>query len=114
MDTAPSTFEHWDGTPTGGILTTIGHDRTVVRLEGEIDLTMADEFGQLLLSLPTATSEIVLDVGGLTFCDCTLVNFVAAMEGQLPITVRTPNRWVVELLHLVGLYGRVRIVDDAV
>jgi hypothetical protein len=71
--TAPN-FESWDGTSSGGILTTVCPQRTVVRLEGEIDLSMSEEFGQLLLSLPSTTAELVLDVSGLTFCDCTLAN----------------------------------------
>jgi hypothetical protein len=110
MEPSPS-FEHWDGTPTGGILVTLTPERTVVRLEGDIDLAMAVEFGLLMLSLPTATAEIVLDVGALTFCDCTLVNFVAAMQAELPVTVAPPNRWVVELLLVAGLAERVRIAD---
>jgi anti-anti-sigma regulatory factor len=110
MANIPS-FEHWDGTATGGILTTISPGRTIVRLEGDIDLSMAEEFGLLLLSLPTDTKEIVLDVRALTFCDSTLVNFVAAVEADLPVTVAPPNRWVVELLRLVGLDERVRIAD---
>jgi hypothetical protein len=104
-------FENWEGTPSGGILTLTGPDQTVVRLEGEIDLCMSEEFGQLLLSLPTATEELVLDVAGLTFCDCTLANFVASMLDYMPVTVTPPNRWVVEFLRLVQLADRVRIVD---
>lgn len=110
--TAP-TFESWDGTASGGILTTITPERTVVRLEGEMDMSMSDEFGLLLMSLPTATAELVLDVSGLTFCDCTLAHFVANMAEQLPVSVASPNRWMVEFLRLVDLAGRVRILLDS-
>jgi hypothetical protein len=105
------TFQSWDGTPSGGILTTVSPERTVVRLEGEIDMSMSGEFGQLLISLPTATAELVLDMAGLTFCDCTLANFVAQMSEQLPVTLAAPNRWVVEFLRLVELADKVRILD---
>ena len=104
-------FENWDGTPSGGILTTIGPDQTVVRLEGEIDISMSEEFGQLLLSLPTATAELVLDVTGLTFCDCTLASFVVTMLRYMPVTITPRNRWVVDFLQLVHLADQVRIVD---
>jgi hypothetical protein len=104
---SPPTFERWHGTSSGGIQTTLSPDRTVVRLTGDIDLAMAEEFGRLLLSLPTATREIVLDVGDLTFADSTLVNFVAVMHEQLTIAVAPSNRWVVELQRLVGLVDKV-------
>jgi hypothetical protein len=38
-----STFQQWDGTPRGGILTTTEGNRTTVRLEGDIDLAMAGQ-----------------------------------------------------------------------
>ena len=106
-------FENWDGTPSGGILTIVGPLQTFVRLEGEIDMSMSEEFGQLLLSLPSTTAELVLDVTGLTFCDCTLANFVASMLSYMPITVTPRNPWVIEFLQLVQLFDRVRIVDPA-
>lgn len=74
---------------------------------------MSDEFGDLLLSLPTATAELVLDVAGLTFCDCTLAHVVAKMSEHLPVIVTPPNRWVVEFLRLVDLADRVSILDQA-
>ena len=111
MSTDGSTFQRWDGTPRGGILTTTEGSLTTVRLEGDIDLAMAEEFGQLLLSLPTTSTQIVLDVAGLRFCDSTLVNFVSAMHRHLPVTVAPPNRWVVELLRVVGLADKVSFLD---
>jgi hypothetical protein len=113
MSSDSSSFESWQGTASGGILTTASGTRTTVRLEGDIDLGMAEEFGRLLLSLPTTSTGIVLDVSGLTFCDSTLVNFVAAVHEQLPVTIAPPNRWVVELLRLVKLADKVHITDVA-
>lgn len=108
-----SDFQSWQGTTGGGILTTTSGARTTVRLEGDIDPAIAEEFGQLLLGLPTTSTEIVLDVSGLTFCDSTLVNFVTVVREQLPVTIAPSNRWVVELLRLVGLADKVRITDVA-
>lgn len=111
-DPRSATFQNWDGTPSGGILTFVSPERTVVRLEGEIDMSMSAEFGQLLLSLPAVTTELVLDVAGLTFCDCTLATFVAAMLEHMPVTVTPSNRWVVEFLRLVKLADRVRVAGS--
>jgi hypothetical protein len=72
---------------------------------------MAEEFGQFLRTLPTATARLVLDLSGLTFCDCTLTQFVAKMSEHLPVTVAPPNRWVIEFLRLVDVPELIRIVD---
>ncbi|MDP9218926.1 MAG: STAS domain-containing protein [Actinomycetota bacterium] len=114
MEAVTATFENWAGTPSGGILTIVGPDQTVVRLVGEVDLSMAGEFAQLVRSLPSATAELVLDVSALTFCDASLAGFLAVMLGQIPVTVTGPNRWVLEFLALVGLADQVRIVEDAI
>ena len=114
MEAVTATFENWAGTPSGGILTIVGPDQTVVRLVGEVDLGMAGEFAELVRSLPSATAELVLDVNALTFCDASLAGFLAVMLGHMPVTVTRPNRWVLEFLALVGLADQVRIVEDAI
>jgi anti-anti-sigma regulatory factor len=113
MDAVTANFENWDRAPSGGILTIVGPDQTVVRLDGDIDLSMAGEFAQLVASLPTATAELVLDVSALTFCDATLAGFLAVMLPHMPITVARPNRWIREFLALTGLADQVRILEDA-
>jgi anti-anti-sigma regulatory factor len=113
MDAVTASFEFWDQSPSGGILTIVGPDQTVVRLDGDIDLSMAGEFAQLVASLPTATAELVLDVSALTFCDATLAGFLAVMLPNMPITVTGPNRWIREFLALTGLVDQVRIVEVA-
>jgi anti-anti-sigma regulatory factor len=112
MDAVTANFEYWDRAPSGGILTIVGPDQTVVRLDGDIDLSMAGEFAQLVVSLPTATAELVLDVSALTFCDATLAGFLAVMLPHMPITVTGPNRWLREFLSLTGLAEQVRIIED--
>jgi anti-anti-sigma regulatory factor len=114
MEAVTATFENWAGTPSGGILTIVGPDQTVVRLVGEVDLSMAAEFAELIRSLPSATAELVLDVSALTFCDASLAGFLAVMLRHMPVTVTRPNRWVLEFLALVGLADRVRIVEDSI
>jgi hypothetical protein len=113
VSTVESTFEIWDGTPAGGILTTVRPAQTVVQLRGEIDLCMAAELEGLLNTLPTATSELVLDVEGLTFCDSTLADFIDVMLRHMPVTVVHTNRWVTEFLTLVDLADRVPTVKGA-
>jgi anti-anti-sigma regulatory factor len=114
MDAVSANFENWDRTPSGGILTIVGPDQTVVRLDGEIDLSMAGEFARLIASLPSATAELVLDVSALTFCDSTLADFLAVMLRHMPVTVTRPNPWLREFLALIGLADQVRIVEDAI
>jgi anti-anti-sigma factor len=114
MDAVTAKFENWDRAPSGGILTIVGPDQTVVRLDGEIDLSMAGEFAQLVASLPSATAEIVLDVNALTFCDATLASFLAVMLRHMPVTLTQPSPWVREFLALTGLADQVRIMEDAI
>jgi hypothetical protein len=113
VSTVEPNIEIWDGTPAGGILTTVGPARTVVQLQGEVDLCMAAEFEGLLNTLPTATAELVLDVEGLTFCDSILADFIDVMLRHMPVTVVHTNRWVREYLSLVKLADRVRTVEGA-
>jgi hypothetical protein len=113
MSAETATFDNLVGALSGGLRTIVGPMQTVVRLEGEIDLSMAAEFGEPLLTLPTVTAELVLDVKGLTFCDATLAGFIAGVLGHMPVTVIHPNRWVREFLALVNLADRVRIIEDA-
>jgi anti-anti-sigma regulatory factor len=113
MNAVTADFENWVGTPSGGILTIVGPDQTVVRLEGEIDLSMAPEFAKLVDNLPSTTAELVLDASGLTFCDASLAGFLAVMVGEMPVTISGPNPWVREFLGLVGMADRVRIVEGA-
>jgi hypothetical protein len=114
MEAVTANFENWDGTPSGGILTTVGPAQTVVQLQGEVDLCMATEFEELLDTLPTATAELVLDVEGLTFCDSTLADFIDVMLRHMPVTVVHTNRWVTEFLALVDLADRVPTVEGAI
>jgi anti-anti-sigma factor len=90
------------GTP-GRVLTDVAPAQTVVRLEGEIDLSMSEDLEHLVLTLPSVTSTVLLDVSGVTFCDATLTGFLAAIANRMPITVTPANPRVVELLRLVGL-----------
>jgi anti-anti-sigma factor len=112
MDAVTSNFETWERAASGGILTIVGPDQTVVRLDGEIDLSMAGEFAELIASLPTATAELVLDVTALTFCDATLAGFLAVMLRHMPVAVTRPNPWVLEFLAMTGLADQVRILEE--
>jgi anti-anti-sigma factor len=90
------------GTP-GRVLTDITPAMSVIRLEGEVDLSMSEDLQHLVRTLPNITSSVVLDVSEVTFCDATLTGFLAAIANRMPITVTPANPRVVELLRLVGL-----------
>jgi anti-anti-sigma factor len=87
----------------------VHRNETVVRLEGEIDLSASEQLEELRRTLPPATRRVVLDVTGVTFCDGTLAGFVADLARVMPVSVRPPHRLVVELLRIAGLAGEVAV-----
>jgi len=87
----------------GRVRADIAPAKSVIRLEGEIDLSMSEDLEQLVLTLPGVTCSLVLDASKVTFCDATLTGFIAAIANRMPITVTPANPRVVELLRLVGL-----------
>lgn len=90
------------GTP-GRVLTDIAPAKSVIRLEGEIDLSMSEDLQRLVVTLPSITCSVVLDVSKVTFCDATLTGFLAGVANRMPIPLTPANARVVELLRLVGL-----------
>lgn len=87
----------------GRVRTDVAPATSVIRLEGEVDLSMSEDLQRLVLTLPGTTCSVVLDVSSVTFCDATLTGFLAAIANRMPITVTPANPRVVELLRLVGL-----------
>jgi anti-anti-sigma factor len=101
----------------------VGADETVavVRAEGEIDLSNADEFAAALTSDECArSSAVVLDLLSVPFMDSSGLRslLVAAkeLEGELVLALQ-PGSPVLRLLELAEVSERIRIfatVDEAV
>ena len=89
--------------PAGSVLTSVESGRAVVWLRGEIDLALAADLIELAAHVGDLGPHVVLEVSRMTFCDCTLVNFIAAVSAQVAVTVRRPPRLLVDLLQICGL-----------
>jgi anti-anti-sigma factor len=90
-------------------------DAVVVMPTGEIDVATADAFEAEIAAARTESSEIVLDLRRTTFMDSTAIRLVVALARDLGSTfavVRGTGE-VARLFELVGLDGRVRMVDTA-
>jgi anti-anti-sigma factor len=93
----------------GRIVTRMGEDRVIVRLLGDIDLSLRGELDLLAQQLTRSETPVLVDAADLRFADCTVVGFLAAIAARAPVTVRQPTRLVRELLHLSGLADRLDI-----
>lgn len=99
-------------TPTGW---SVSSRPSLVRLVGEIDLDSAPRLRRALRrAAPEATSELVVDLSGVTFMDCSglgeLLDARAHLGGGLHLR-GVPQR-VRDLLRLAGLDGVFDIADD--
>jgi anti-sigma B factor antagonist len=92
---------------------------SVVVLEGELDLASRDEFRDVLADAEAGDgSQLVLDLGGLTFIDSSGLHVVsvaadrAAAQGRRLAVVR-PGGLVSHGFEITRLAGRVDWLDDA-
>ncbi|MCF6466953.1 STAS domain-containing protein [Nonomuraea sp. MG754425] len=89
---------------------------TSVRLSGEIDIfTSAALRGQLLDTLRTSTSVLVLDLSEVTFCDAgglaVLVGIQRRARAQgITMTMTAPRPFMSRLLRLTGLNRSLQMV----
>ena len=97
--------------PAGSVLTSFEPGRAIVWLRGEIDLALADDLAELVSHVHDLGPHLVIEVSQLTFCDVTLVNFLAAVSKEVAVTVRRPPRLLTDLLKMCNLIGRVQIAD---
>lgn len=93
----------------GSVLTSIEPGRAVVWLRGQIDLALAADLADLAAHVSDLGPHVVLEVSRMTFCDSTLVNFIAAISEQVAVTVRRPPRWLVDLLDICGQSDHVQL-----
>ncbi|MEU4964632.1 STAS domain-containing protein [Streptomyces smyrnaeus] len=105
--------EVWDGDeemgPAGTVLTRTEHGRTVVELQGEIDLAVVLDTTPQLYALTTAPApQLVADLRPVTFIDCSglalLVDIrsrVLASGGRFTMVCADPR--VLRLLRITGL-----------
>ncbi|MBG0850639.1 anti-sigma factor antagonist [Streptomyces spinoverrucosus] len=82
--------------------------RSVVVVRGELDLQAADELSDILRqALKSATEGIDLDMGGVTFCDCSALNVLLAIREQAladgrTVTIESHSLATERLLSLTG------------
>ncbi len=91
-------------------------DAVVIRAQGEVDLTSADQLGASLRNVPEATDRVILDLLGVPFMDSSglKVLLVACDElGERLCLVLSPGSPIVSLLDLAGVSERFSIFPTA-
>jgi len=107
-----------DPAPVGGIDVTAAHGRTVVRLWGEVDGALRAEASTSMAQALASTAPIVVDATDVTFIDSSGLAFVlqlnlAAGETAQGLTLRDPQRQVLEKLDMLGMAGEFAPEPDA-
>jgi anti-sigma B factor antagonist len=78
----------------------------VLQLDGEIDMSTAEELRTALEKALSADPTVVVDMTGVTFCDAAglrvLLQAAASLNGAGPLTLLNASR-VKHLLEIVGL-----------
>src|SRR5262245_47897879 len=90
-------------TLSSSVLTVVRDDRVIVWLFGDVDQRVASDLRVLAAQAPHVAQRLVIEGSHVTFCDSTLLRFVAQMIGRMSVTVRRPTRVLVQILDLSGL-----------
>ena len=80
-------------------------------LQGEVDLALAQDLDRLVLHARDLGFHTVLDCSQMTFCDCTVVSFIAALSDQVFVTLRRPPSLLMDLLAMCDLTDRVQLAS---
>lgn len=87
----------------GQLLTVLRSGHLVVWLFGDVDPALAAELDLVAAHAPRVADRLTIDGSRVTFCDTTLLRFIAHMASVLPVTIRRPTRMFVEILTFAGL-----------
>lgn len=98
--------------PSGYVLTVLRRDHVIVWLIGEIDLNLALDLDDIAEHVPRVTQQLVIDGSRVSFCDSTLLRFVATVAVALPVTIRRPSPIFADILTLSGLREQVSIHSE--
>lgn len=102
---------------TGGIDVVNSGGRTHVRMWGEVDGGLRDQASASMALVLATTDPVVVDATDVRFIDSSGLAFIlqlhlAAGESGQSVTLRDPNRAVLELLDMIGMGGAI-LVEDA-
>jgi anti-anti-sigma factor len=86
-----------------------GDGTAVVRLIGEVDMSVEERFrAALCAAIVSAPSAVVVDLGDLTFLDCAGVRVLLeshrlARAATVPLTIHNPRPLVLRVLRALGV-----------
>ena len=96
---------------SSSVLTVVRDDRVIVWLFGDVDQNVASDLRVVARHAPQVASHLVVEGSRVTFCDSTLLRFIAEMTGRMSVTVRRPSRVFGQILELSGLSAQVTFDD---
>ncbi|WP_328862827.1 STAS domain-containing protein [Streptomyces sp. NBC_00306] len=94
---------HMDITTTAGP----GPGHAVMKLAGELDISTVGDIRAALAAAVTAYRQVVIDLGDLSFCDCSGIGALVAAKNSAArrgthLTVRNIPDHLARLLHITG------------
>lgn len=99
----------------GSVHAVVKSDEVVVWLIGEVDLAVAAELDDVAEQAPRVARWLTIDGSRVTYCDSTLLRFIAQVSDSMYVVVRRPSAIFADILTLSGLANRVLVgsVHDA-
>jgi anti-sigma B factor antagonist len=96
----------------------LGPDRVVVVLRGELDLTDATQFARALSAAAASGSRVIVDLAGLAYMDCSGLSLLVSACGQArraggDLVLAAPRRPVARLLSLTEVTGLLPVYASA-
>ncbi|MFL6100279.1 MAG: STAS domain-containing protein [Actinomycetales bacterium] len=96
---------------SSSVLTVVRDGRVIVWLFGDVDYRVASDLRVIAQRAPEVASHLVVEGSRVTFCDSTLLHFIALMASRMPVIVRRPTRVFRDILDLARLSGQVTFDD---
>ncbi len=92
------------------MLVVVKRDEVIVWLVGDVDVNLSLQLHDVAQEAPRVARRLVVDGSRVTFCDSTLLRFIAIVSASMPVTVRRPSQIFADILAFSGLSDRVSLV----
>lgn len=99
-----------------GISCSENEERVLVTLWGEIDISLREDASAAMVYVVRSAKPIIVDAKDISFIDSSGLAFLlhlntVAKENRLQVELRNPTENVLDLLEVVGMVDRFKVVN---